>query len=193
VVTEAPDDISFQAMSERQQNLAAQILKDPAVASLSSFIGIDANNPKLSNGRILINLKPHAERSSAEQVIDRLRDQLADVQGIHAWMQPVQELSIEDKISRTQYQLSLSTAKTQDLQQWTPVLVDALKQQPEFSDVTSENGGQALQAYIDVNRDAAARLGLSIEDISLALQNLFAQRQIATLYTVQSISDCIGT
>ena len=183
VVTEAPDDISFQAMSERQQNLAAQILKDPAVASLSSFIGIDANNPKLSNGRILINLKPHAERSSAEQVIDRLRDQLADVQGIHAWMQPVQELSIEDKISRTQYQLSLSTAKTQDLQQWTPVLVDALKQQPEFSDVTSENGGQALQAYIDVNRDAAARLGLSIEDISLALQNLFAQRQIATLYT----------
>ena len=183
VVTEAPDDISFQAMSERQQNLAAQILKDPAVASLSSFIGIDANNPKLSNGRILINLKPHAERSSAEQVIDRLRDQLADVQGIHAWMQPVQELSIEDKISRTQYQLSLSAAKTQDLQQWTPVLVDALKQQPEFSDVTSENGGQALQAYIDVNRDAAARLGLSIEDISLALQNLFAQRQIATLYT----------
>ncbi|WP_372374797.1 multidrug efflux RND transporter permease subunit [Acinetobacter ursingii] len=183
VVTEAPDDISFQAMSERQQNLAAQILKDPAVASLSSFIGIDANNPKLSNGRILINLKPHAERSSAEQVIDRLRDQLADVQGIHAWMQPVQELSIEDKISRTQYQLSLSSAKTQDLQQWTPVLVDALKQQPEFSDVTSENGGQALQAYIDVNRDAAARLGLSIEDISLALQNLFAQRQIATLYT----------
>ena len=146
VVTEAPDDISFQAMSERQQNLAAQILKDPAVASLSSFIGIDANNPKLSNGRILINLKPHAERSSAEQVIDRLRDQLADVQGIHAWMQPVQELSIEDKISRTQYQLSLSSAKTQDLQQWTPVLVDALKQQPEFSDVTSENGGQALQA-----------------------------------------------
>ena len=183
VVTEAPDDISFQAMSERQQNLAAQILKDPTVASLSSFIGIDANNPKLSNGRILINLKPHAERSSAEQVIDRLRDQLADVQGIHAWMQPVQELSIEDKISRTQYQLSLSSAKTQDLQQWTPVLVDALKQQPEFSDVTSENGGQALQAYIDVNRDAAARLGLSIEDISLALQNLFAQRQIATLYT----------
>ncbi len=183
VVTEAPDDISFQAMSERQQNLAAQILKDPAVASLSSFIGIDANNPKLSNGRILINLKPHAERSSAAQVIDRLRDQLADVQGIHAWMQPVQELSIEDKISRTQYQLSLSAAKTQDLQQWTPVLVDALKQQPEFSDVTSENGGQALQAYIDVNRDAAARLGLSIEDISLALQNLFAQRQIATLYT----------
>ncbi|WP_130802951.1 multidrug efflux RND transporter permease subunit [Acinetobacter ihumii] len=183
VVTEAPDDISFQAMSERQKNVAAQILKDPSVASLSSFIGIDANNPKLSNGRILINLKPHAESDSAQQVIDRLRDQLKNVQGIHAWMQPVQELSIEDKISRTQYQVSLSAAKAEDLQQWTPVVVDALKQQTEFSDVTSEDGGQALQAYIDVNRDAAVRLGLSIEDISLALQNLFAQRQIATLYT----------
>ncbi|MBJ9985241.1 multidrug efflux RND transporter permease subunit [Acinetobacter sp. S40] len=183
VVTEAPDDISFQAMSERQQNLAAQILKDPAVASLSSFIGIDANNPKLSNGRILINLKPHAERDSAQQVIDRLRNQLVQVHGIHGWMQPVQELSIEDKISRTQYQLSLSAAKTLDLQQWTPMLVEALRQQPEFSDVTSEDGGQALQAYIDIDRDTAARLGLSVEDISLALQNLFAQRQIATLYT----------
>lgn len=183
VVTEASDDISFQAMSERQQNVAAQILKDPSVASLSSFIGIDANNPKLSNGRILINLKPHAERDSAQQVIDRLRDQLKNIPGIHAWMQPVQELSIEDKISRTQYQVSLSAAKAEDLKQWTPVVGDALKHQPEFSDVTSEDGGQALQAYIDVNRDAAARLGLSIEDISLALQNLFAQRQIATLYT----------
>ncbi len=183
VVTEAPDDISFQTMSERQQNVAAQILKDPSVASLSSFTGIDANNPKLSNGRILINLKPHAERDSAQQVINRLRDQLKDVPGIHAWMQPVQELSIEDKISRTQYQVSLSAAKAEDLKQWTPIVGDALKHQPEFSDVTSEDGGQALQAYIDVNRDAAARLGLSIEDISLALQNLFAQRQIATLYT----------
>lgn len=183
VVTEAPDDISFQAMSERQQNVAAQILKDPAVASLSSFIGIDANNPKLSNGRILINLNPHAQRDSAQQVIDRLRNQLAQVDGIHAWMQPVQELSIEDKISRTQYQLSLSAAKIQELQQWTPVLVEALKKQPEFSDVTSENDGQALQAYIDINRDTAARLGFSVDDITLALQNLFAQRQIATLYT----------
>lgn len=183
VVTEAPDDISFQTMSERQQKVAAQILKDPSVASLSSFIGIDANNPKLSNGRILINLKPHAERDSAQQVINCLRDQLKDVPGIHAWMQPVQELSIEDKISRTQYQVSLSAAKAEDLKQWTPVVGDALKHQSEFSDVTSEDGGQALQAYIDVNRDAAARLGLSIEDISLALQNLFAQRQIATLYT----------
>ncbi|WP_374571780.1 efflux RND transporter permease subunit [Acinetobacter sp.] len=182
VVTEAPDDISFVAMSERQQALASQILKDPAVESLSSFIGIDANNPKLSNGRILINLKAHAERDSADQVMARLK-QFSHVQGIKGWMQPVQELSIEDKISRTQYQLSLTAAKAEDLQQFSPVFVEALRQQPEFSDVASEDGGQGLQAFIDVNRDAAARLGLSIEDISRALQNLFAQRQIATLYT----------
>ncbi len=183
VVTEAPDDISFQAMSERQQKLASQILKDPAVESLSSFIGVDANNPKLSNGRILINLKSHAERDDADLVISRLREQMSQVQGIYGWMQPVQELSIEDKISRTQYQLSLSATQASDLEKWTPLLVDALAQRSEFADVTSEGSGQGLQAFIEINRDAASRLGLSIEDISLALQNLFAQRQIATLYT----------
>ncbi|ENW00118.1 hypothetical protein F938_00761 [Acinetobacter bereziniae LMG 1003 = CIP 70.12] len=183
VVTEAPDDISFQAMSERQQKLASQILKDPAVESLSSFIGVDANNPKLSNGRILINLKPHAERDDADLVMSRLRKQMSQVQGIYGWIQPVQELSIEDKISRTQYQLSLSATQASDLEKWTPLLVDALAQRSEFADVTSEGSGQGLQAFIEVNRDAASRLGLSVEDISLALQNLFAQRQIATLYT----------
>ncbi|WP_288497447.1 efflux RND transporter permease subunit [uncultured Acinetobacter sp.] len=183
VVTEAPDDISFQAMSERQQKLASQILKDPAVESLSSFIGVDANNPKLSNGRILINLKSHAERDDAGLVMSRLRKQMSQVQGIYGWMQPVQELSIEDKISRTQYQLSLSATQASDLEKWTPLLVDALAQRSEFADVTSEGSGQGLQAFIEVNRDAASRLGLSVEDISLALQNLFAQRQIATLYT----------
>ena len=183
VVTEAPDDISFQAMSERQQKLANQIFKDPAVESLSSFIGVDANNPKLSNGRILINLKSHAERDDADLVMSRLREQMSQVQGIYGWMQPVQELSIEDKISRTQYQLSLSAIQASDLEKWTPLLVDALAQRSEFADVTSEGSGQGLQAFIEVNRDAASRLGLSVEDISLALQNLFAQRQIATLYT----------
>lgn len=183
VVTEAPDQISFQAMSERQQALAAVIAKDPAVASLSSFIGVDANNPKLSNGRILVNLKPHAQREPATDVMARLNENFAQVYGIKGWMQPVQELSIEDKISRTQYQLSVTAPKNQLVEQWTPQLVQALRQQPAFAAVTSEDAGQGLQAYIDVNRDAAARLGLSVEDISLALQNLFAQRQIATLYT----------
>ncbi|UTO21048.1 multidrug efflux RND transporter permease subunit [Acinetobacter sp. Z1] len=183
VVTEAPDQISFQAMSERQQALVAVIAKDPAVASLSSFIGVDANNPKLSNGRILVNLKPHAEREPATDVMARLNENFAQVHGIKGWMQPVQELSIEDKISRTQYQLSVTAPKNQLVEQWTPQLVQALRQQPAFAAVTSEDAGRGLQAYIEVNRDAAARLGLSVEDISLALQNLFAQRQIATLYT----------
>ena len=115
--------------------------------------------------------------------MSRLRKQMSQVQGIYGWMQPVQELSIEDKISRTQYQLSLSATQASDLEKWTPLLVDALAQRSEFADVTSEGSGQGLQAFIEVNRDAASRLGLSVEDISLALQNLFAQRQIATLYT----------
>ncbi|MGQ9373084.1 multidrug efflux RND transporter permease subunit [Acinetobacter tandoii] len=183
VVTEAPDQISFQAMSERQQALAEVILKDPAVASLSSFIGVDANNPKLSNGRILVNLKAHAERAPAVEVMARLNENFTQVHGIKGWMQPVQELSIEDKISRTQYQLSVTAPKNQLVEEWTPKLVQALRQQAAFAEVTSEDAGQGLQAYIEVNRDAAARLGLSVEDISLALQNLFAQRQIATLYT----------
>ena len=183
VVTEAPDQISFQAMSERQQALAEVILKDPAVASLSSFIGVDANNPKLSNGRILVNLKAHAERAPAAEVMTRLNENFAQVHGIKGWMQPVQELSIEDKISRTQYQLSVTAPKNQLVEEWTPKLVQALRQQAAFAEVTSEDAGQGLQAYIEVNRDAAARLGLSVEDIGLALQNLFAQRQIATLYT----------
>lgn len=183
VITEAPDDISFGVMSKRQQALASQILKDPAVESLSSFIGIDAQNPKLSNGRILINLKAHDDRDSADQVMVRLKHQFNHVQGIKGWMQSVQELSIEDKISRTQYQLSLTAAKAEDLQQFSSIFVEALRQQSEFSDVAIDDGGQGLQAFIDVNRDAAARLGLTIEDISQALQNFFAQRQIATLYT----------
>ena len=183
VVTEAPDQISFQAMSERQQALAEVILKDPAVASLSSFIGVDANNPKLSNGRILVNLKAHTERAPAVEVMARLNENFAQVHGIKGWMQPVQELSIEDKISRTQYQLSVTAPKNQLVEEWTPKLVQALLQQAAFAAVTSEDAGQGLQTYIEVNRDAAARLGLSVEDIGLALQNLFAQRQIATLYT----------
>lgn len=183
IVTEAPDHISFQAMTERQHDLANQILKDPATESLSSFIGIDANNPKLSSGRILVNLKPYTERDSAEQVIVRLRESFEHVDGIKGWMQPVQELSIESKISRTQYQLSLTAPNNQLIEEWTPKFIAALAQHKEFADVASENAGQGIQAYIEINRDAAARLGLTVEDISLALQNLFAQRQIATLYT----------
>ena len=183
VVTEAPDDISFQAMSQRQQALSKEILKDPAVQSLSSFIGVDANNPKLSSGRILVNLKPHAEREKIDGVMARLSEDLYKVQGIKAWRQPLQELSIEDKISRTQYQISLTAANQQAVQQWTEKIQQRLAAQPQFADVTRVDAGQGLEAYIEVDRDAASRLGLTIQQISLALQNLYAQRQIATLYS----------
>ncbi|TCM67031.1 multidrug efflux pump [Acinetobacter calcoaceticus] len=183
VVTEAPDDISFQAMRQRQQALSQQILKDPAVQSLSSFIGIDANNPKLSSGRILVNLKPHAQREAIGVVMARLDENFVQVQGIKGWMQPLQELSIEDKISRTQYQISLMSPDQTDLSIWTEKVQQAMAAQPQFADVTGLDAGQGLEAYIEVNRDAAARYGLSIQDISLALQNMFAQRQIATLYS----------
>ena len=183
VVTEAPDDISFQAMSQRQQALSKEILKDPAVQSLSSFIGVDANNPKLSSGRILVNLKPHAEREKIDGVMARLSEDLYKVQGIKAWMQPLQELSIEDKISRTQYQISLTAPNQQEVQQWTGKIQQRLATQTQFADVTRVDAGQGLEAYIEVDRDAASRLGLTIQQISLALQNLYAQRQIATLYS----------
>ena len=183
VVTEAPDDISFQAMSQRQQALSKEILKDPAVQSLSSFIGVDANNPKLSSGRILVNLKPHAEREKIDGVMAGLSEDLYKVQGIKAWMQPLQELSIEDKISRTQYQISLTAPNQQEVQQWTEKIQQRLATQPQFADVTRVDAGQGLEAYIEVDRDAASRLGLTIQQISLALQNLYAQRQIATLYS----------
>ncbi|KAA8735670.1 multidrug efflux RND transporter permease subunit [Acinetobacter qingfengensis] len=183
VVTEAPDAISFQAMGQRQQALTTEILKDPDVSSLSSFIGVDANNPKLSNGRILINLKPHGERDNVHDIMQRLKEKLVNVQGIQAWMQPVQELSIEDKISRTQYQISLSAPDQATLEMWQNKFVTALRQHAEFSDVTSETTGQGLQAFVEVNKDAAARLNVSMSDVNAALQNAYSQRQISTLYT----------
>lgn len=183
VVTEAPQSISFSAMSERQQALSAQILKDPAVASLSSFIGVDANNPTLNSGRILVNLKPHAERESAAEVVTRLKQDMQQVQGIKGWVQPVQEINIEDRISRTQYQMTLSAPQLETLSEWVPQWLDVLRELPELSDITSDIQTQGLQAYIDINRDAAARLGVNVGDVTNALQSAFAQRQVTTLFT----------
>lgn len=183
VVTEAPQSISFSAMSERQQVLSAQILKDPAVASLSSFIGVDANNPTLNSGRILVNLKPHAEREKAAAVISRLKHDMQQVQGIKGWIQPVQEINIEDRISRTQYQMTLSAPQLETLSEWVPQWLDVLRELPELSDITSDIQTQGLQAYIDINRDTAARLGVNVGDVTNALQSAFAQRQVTTLFT----------
>ncbi len=186
-ISEAPQSISFRAMSERQQSLSRVILADPAVASLSSYIGVDGDNVTLNSGRLLINLKPHAERDvTASQVIDRLRPELAKLPGINLYMQPVQDLSIEDRVSRTQFQFSLESPDGELLQEWTPRLVAALRERPELTDVASDLQSDGLQIFLDIDRDAAARLGIEISAITDALYDAFGQRQISTIFTQAS-------
>ena len=186
-ISEAPQSISFAAMSERQQSLSRIILADPAVASLSSYIGVDGDNVTLNSGRVLINLKPHAERDvTASEVIDRLRPELAKLPGIQLFMQPVQDLSIEDRVSRTQFQFSLESPDSALLQEWTPKLVEALRERPELTDVTSDLQSNGLQIYLDIDRDAAARLGIQVSAITDALYDAFGQRQISTIFTQAS-------
>ncbi|AJE21351.1 MdtB/MuxB family multidrug efflux RND transporter permease subunit [Azotobacter chroococcum] len=183
-ISEAPQSISFGAMSERQQRLAEVILQDPAVASLSSYIGVDGDNVTLNSGRLLINLKPHAGREdTASQVIERLRPQLAAVPGIQLFLQPVQDLTIEDRVSRTQFQFSLESPDGDLLEEWTPKLVEALDELPELTDVASDLQTRGLQVYLNIDRDAAARLGVTVAAIDDALYDAFGQRQISTIYT----------
>jgi multidrug efflux pump len=184
VVTEAPQSISFAAMAERQQALARVVLEDPAVTSLSSFIGVDGTNATLNSGRMLINLKPHGERDvSASQVIDRLRERARDVTGIRLYMQPVQELTIEDRVSRTQFQFTLTSPDGALLQEWVPLFVADLRARPELADVASDLQNEGLQAFVDIDREAASRLGVSVADIDDTLYSAFGQRQISTLFT----------
>ncbi|KRW58121.1 MdtB/MuxB family multidrug efflux RND transporter permease subunit [Pseudomonas sp. TTU2014-080ASC] len=186
-ISEAPQSISFAAMSERQQRLADVILKDPAVASLSSYIGVDGDNPTLNSGRLLINLKPRAERDvTASQVIERLRPELARLPGIELYMQPVQDLSIEDRVSRTQFQFSMESPDLALLEEWVPKVVNALRERPELTDVASDLQNRGLQVYLNIDRDIAGRLGISVADINNALYDAFGQRQISTIYTQSS-------
>jgi multidrug efflux pump len=183
-ISEAPQSISFTAMAERQQALAREILNDPDVASLSSFIGVDGNNATLNSGRFSIQLKPHSERdATAMEIIHRLQERVADVSGVELYLQPVQDLTIEDRISRTQYQFTLTSADDALLSEWTPRLVRALQTQAPLADVASDLADSGLQAYVDVDRDAATRLGVSMNAIDSALYNAFGQRQISTIFT----------
>jgi len=184
VVTEAPQSVSFGAMAERQQALAKALLAEAPVQSISSFIGVDGSNATLNSGRMLLTLAPHAQRSvSAGELIERLRERARDVGGIEAWFQPVQELGMEDRISRTQYQFTLSSPDSALLGEWTGRLLAALKERPELVDVASNLQSEGLQAYLEIDRDAAARLGLRMGDIASALQSAFGQRQVSTLFT----------
>ena len=186
-ISEAPQSISFAAMGERQQQLAKIILEDPAVQSLSSYIGVDGDNATLNSGRLLINLKPHGERDlTASEVIARLQPQLDKLVGIRLFVQPVQDLTIEDRVSRTQYQFSMSSPDSELLSQWSGRLVEALAQRPELTDVASDLQDKGLQVYLVIDRDAASRLGVSVANITDALYDAFGQRQISTIYTQAS-------
>lgn len=186
-ISEAPQSISFAAMSERQQRLTQVLLQDEAVASVSSQIGIDGDNPTLNTGRMLINLKPFSERSvSANQVIERLRPELAKVVGIELFLQPVQDLSIEDRVSRTRYQFSLESADPQLLESWAPQLIEQLAASELLQDVTSDLQAQGLELYLQLDRDMAGRLGVTVASITDALYDAFGQRQISTIFTQTS-------
>ena len=183
-ISEAPQAVSFAAMAERQQSLAHVILQDPAVESLSSFIGIDGTNTTINNGRILINLKPLDSRGvSASDVIRRLQPQLANVAGIELFMQPVQDLTVEDRVSRTQFQYSLESPNPKDLSVWVPQLMEKLKASPELRDVASDQLDAGLGAHLVIDRDAAARLGISAQTLDDTLDDAFGQRQVSTIFT----------
>ncbi len=183
-ISEASPTISFGAMAERQQALAQVILRDPAVESLSSFIGVDGANATLNSGRFLINLKPLARRdASATEVIRRLQTKLADVPGVSLYMQPVQDLTIEDRVSRTQYQFTVEDANLAELSEWVPRLVERLRQGVEFADVAADLQEGGLQAYVDIDRATASRLGITPAAIDNALYNALGQRLISTIFT----------
>jgi len=182
-ISEAPQNVSFPAMAERQQALARVILKDPAVVGLSSFIGVDGTNVTLNSGRLLINLKPLAERVGVTEVIDRLRPALADVAGIALYLQPVQDLTVEDRVSRTQFQYGLEDADEKELRLWAPRLLARLREQPVLRDVASDQQDAGLEAIVTIDRATASRLGITPQMVDDALYNAFGQRQISTVFT----------
>jgi multidrug efflux pump len=183
-ISEAPQSISFDAMSQRQQELARVILKDPAVESLSSFIGVDGTNTTLNSGRIQINLKPLEQRKiNASDVIRRLQPNLDKVDGITLYMQPVQDLTVEDRVSRTQFQYTLEDPDASELNRWTQRFVEKLKQLPQLRDVATDQQTSGLAASLVIDRQTASRLGISPQMIDQTLYDAFGQRQVSTLYT----------
>jgi multidrug efflux pump len=183
-ISEAPQDVSFSAMSQRQQQLARAILKDHDVLSLSSFIGVDGTNLTMNSGRIQINLKPRNERSAtASDIIRRLQSQLANVQGITLYMQPIQDLTVEDRVSRTQYQYSMEDIDAQELSLWSQKLIQQLHSATALRDVASDQQNGGLQADLVIDRDSASRLGILPAQIDATLDDAFGQRQVSTIYT----------
>jgi multidrug efflux pump len=183
-ISEAPATISFPAMAERQQALAKVVLQDPDVVSLSSFIGVDGVNMLPNNGRIQINLKSREDRKEdAEAVIRRLQGPLSNVKGITLYLQPVQDLTVEDRISRTQFQYTMEDADAAELAQWVPRLIDKLRNLPQLTDVASDQQELGTQATLQIDRDTASRLGILPQVIDDTLYDAFGQRQVSTIFT----------
>ncbi len=183
-VSEAEQTISFKAMSQRQQALDKVILKDPAVESLSSFIGIDGTNTTLNTGRIQINLKPLEERKmNASDVIRRLQPELTNVAGITLYMQPVQDLTVEDRVSRTQYQYTLEDPNADELNSFVPKMVARLKEIPEIRDVATDQQVNGLRVRVVFDRDTASRLGITPSAIDNTLYDAYGQREVSTMFT----------
>ena len=183
-ITEGPENVSFSSMADKQQQVAKVILNDPDVASLSSFIGIDGTNTTQNSGRIQINLKPHDDRSaSASEIIRRLQPEVAQIQGIMLYMQPVQDLTVEDRVSRTQFQYSLEDADANELNDWSTRIVNKLMTLPELRDVASDQQNGGLKADLVIDRDTAARFGILPQAIDDTLYDAFGQRQVSTIFT----------
>ena len=186
-ITTAPQSVSFAAMSEKQQAVVEALMADPAVRSVSSVLGVDGVNTTINNGRLQIDLQPlESGRLRATALIDRLNERIRDIPGISVSMQPVQDLTIEDRVSRTQYQFTLDSTDPQALGEWTPKLVERMQQLPQITDVTTELQRNGLQAYVEIDRDAASRVGVSVAAINSALYNAFGQRLISTIFTQAS-------
>ncbi|MEI7231828.1 MdtB/MuxB family multidrug efflux RND transporter permease subunit [Pectobacterium carotovorum] len=184
---QAPQTVSFSNMADRQQRVASIIMKDPTVESVSSFIGVDGTNAALNSGRLQINLKPLSERSERiPEIISRLQQQTAQIPGIQLYLQPVQDLTIDTQISRTQYQFTLQAMSLDELSEWVPTLMTELKKLPQLEDVSSDWQDGAAVAYVNVNRDSASRLGITMSQVDSALYNAFGQRLVSTIYTQAS-------
>ncbi|WP_018608865.1 MdtB/MuxB family multidrug efflux RND transporter permease subunit [Uliginosibacterium gangwonense] len=183
-IVDAPQTISFDAMTQRQQALADVILQDPDVTSLSAYIGSDGNNSALNSARLLINLKPLAQRKArADEIVRRLQNSTAHLPGLSLYLQPLQDLTVEDRVSRTQYQFTLQASDDTLLSAWVPKLMDALHGIPTIKDVTSDLQENGLQAYVLIDRDAAGQLGVSVASIDSALYSAYGQRLISTIFT----------
>ena len=186
-VTEARQDISFAAMAVKQQEIAQEILSDPDVESLASFIGVDGTSSTVNSGRMVINLRPLEERRSrAPAIAERLKAKMAKLEGVALYLQPVQDMTVDTAVSRTQYQFLLQTPKMEELAEWVPLLMEKVKAIPAVKDVATDLQLNGRQVFVDIDRTAAGRYGISVADIDAVLYDALGQRIISTIFTQAS-------